>query len=89
MGAIAQQTVALVMKAHRGPRAHPDFPVPGEGEVDFARILRSLRAAGFAGPLSVERVDGTDRGPIPAHEVDARLARARRNLERLLAEVGS
>lgn len=86
--AVAPLTEALVLKDHRGGRAHADFPVPGEGEIDFPRIVARLRQAGFAGPLIVERVDGAQREPIPPEEIDSRLARARRFAEGLAESRG-
>jgi sugar phosphate isomerase/epimerase len=56
---IVDRTVALCIKDHRGPRAHADFPTPGDGEVDHPRLFRTLKTAGFQGPLVVERFDGT------------------------------
>lgn len=85
---VLAETAALVMKDHRGPRANPDFPIPGEGEVDFVRILRDLRGAGFDGPVIVERIDGADRGPIAEDEIDRRLQRAYANVGRMLREAG-
>lgn len=88
VGHIAAQTHSLVAKDHRGPRAHADFPIPGEGAVNFPRILAQLRAHGFCGPVVVERIDGQDRDPLPPEEIDRRLARARRNLVQVLEGAG-
>ncbi|MBO9605461.1 MAG: sugar phosphate isomerase/epimerase [Paenibacillaceae bacterium] len=86
--AIAEQTVSVIAKDHRGPRGNVDFPLPGKGDVDFAAIFRTLGATGFAGPLVVERVDGTDGGTLAANELDRRIADARSELLRLLADAG-
>ena len=56
---IVDRTVALCIKDHRGARANADFPTPGDGDVDHARLFKTLSAAGFRGPLVVERFDGT------------------------------
>lgn len=86
--AITEKTVSLIAKDHRGSRAHDDFPVPCKGEVDFAAIFRTMRSTGFAGPVVVERVDGTDGGTLDADEIDRRIAEARSGLAKLLAEAG-
>ncbi|MDG0813599.1 sugar phosphate isomerase/epimerase family protein [Cohnella rhizosphaerae] len=85
---IAGEAVSMIAKDHRGLRANADFPVPGEGEVDFAAIFREMRSTGFAGSVVVERVDGTDGGALTADEIDRRIAAARIGLSRLLAESG-
>ncbi|WP_409344041.1 sugar phosphate isomerase/epimerase family protein [Paenibacillus sp. MBLB4367] len=86
--AIADQTVSMIAKDHRGGRANADFPVPGKGDVDFPAIFRTMRLTGFAGPIVVERVDGTDGGALTADEIDRRLAEARGGLAKLLADAG-
>ena len=76
-------TQALCIKDHRGPRAHRDFPVPGEGEVDHIALFRTLLAAGFDGPAIVERVDGTDtNAELSLATLGERITQARANLER-------
>ncbi|MEF3305747.1 sugar phosphate isomerase/epimerase family protein [Paenibacillus sp. GYB003] len=88
---IASETASIVAKDHRGARAESDFPIPGEGDVDFRSIFGTLRSAGFAGPVIVERLDGA-RGEfhagIPIERLDERIGAARVNLTRLLAEAG-
>ncbi len=84
---IADQTYEIVAKDHRGLQAESDFPIPGEGDVDFNRIFTTARQAGFSGPVIVERADGTG-GAFSPEEVDARILQARRNLENLLRESG-
>ncbi len=79
-------TASIVAKDHQGPRAHGDFPVPGEGAVDFPAIFDMLAKAGFAGLIAVERVDGAPTGPIPPEELDVRIARARKNLLAIAAK---
>jgi len=86
--AIADQTVSIIAKDHRGARGNVDFPIPGRGDVDFAAIFRTLRTNGFAGPVVVERLDGTDSGPLSADELDRRIADARSELVKLLADAG-
>jgi sugar phosphate isomerase/epimerase len=77
----AEYVRAVCVKDHRGPRFHPDFPVPGDGEVDHAQIFGTLLGAGFSGPALVERVDGQQRATdMPAEMIDAALERARRAL---------
>lgn len=85
---ILDQTVALTMKDHQGGRAHADFPVPGEGTIDWVRILKGLRDSNFTGPLIVERVDGADGANLTLEEIDRRVARARENTVRMALEAG-
>lgn len=84
----APRLFSLIAKDHRGARAEADFPIPGEGEIDFARLFARLREAGYSGPVVVERADGRDRAPLAPEELDRRLERARVNLERLIAGAG-
>jgi sugar phosphate isomerase/epimerase len=46
--------VSCHIKDHIGGAREWNFPAPGEGEVDFARILQIMQAGGYTGPLSVE-----------------------------------
>jgi sugar phosphate isomerase/epimerase len=73
----------------------PDRPVdeqvdnervmPGEGVIDLAGFLRALRAAGYDGAVSVEVLSKT----LPQQfSKDELAAWAKRNLDRLLAQVG-
>lgn len=84
---IAADTISFVAKDHRGERAEEDFPVPGEGDVRFRPMFAALRAAGFAGTVLVERLDGKG-GPASAAQWDQRIAKARSNLQQMLAEAG-
>jgi sugar phosphate isomerase/epimerase len=79
---------ALCAKDHRGPVRARDFPVPGEGDVDFAAIFSFLLSQGFDGPVSVERVDITDTGAIDPEVLDERMERARTNLASLAKGAG-
>lgn len=85
---VLSDTALLVMKDHRGPRAHADFPVPGEGDVDFVHILKRLRSVDFSGPLVVERVDSADGQNLTAGELDRRIARARDNILAMMRAAG-
>lgn len=89
--AIASQTVSIVAKDHSGKRAAMDFPIPGEGDVDFATLFSTLRAVNFTGPVIVERLDGVNgaySANSPIEVLDERVKAARINLERLLAGAG-
>ena len=41
-------------KDHIGGARHWNFPAPGEGQVDWRRVLEILNEGGYAGPISVE-----------------------------------
>ena len=84
---IAEQTYEIVVKDHIGPKAENNFPIPGEGDVDFGRIFSTAFDAGFDGPVVVERVNGTD-GAFTAEEVDVRICQARENVTELLNDAG-
>lgn len=77
---------SLVAKDHRGEAFNPDFPLPGEGDVDFPSLLRQLAEAEFSGPIYVERVDGNPGAQLSADDIDQRVGQARQNLERLLSD---
>ncbi|GBF72483.1 hypothetical protein PA598K_00738 [Paenibacillus sp. 598K] len=88
---IASQTASLIAKDHRGARAEVDFPIPGEGEVDFRTMFATLRETGFAGPVVLERLDGAGGrygAALPLDALEARVAEARATLERMLREAG-
>lgn len=85
---VLDQTAAVIMKDHRGERANGDFPIPGEGDVDFPRILKRLHDVGYSGPLVVERIDGADGGNLTVEEIDARLVKAYDNVVRMAREAG-
>lgn len=76
---VAPLVSAVCIKDHSGAQWNDSFPVPGDGEVDHARLLRILASAGFRGPLLVERFDQPD-----AEANDAAMLRTRRFLEAVL-----
>jgi len=84
---LARHSASFVAKDHAGARAEADFPVPGEGDCDFAAMFAELYGAGFSGPVIVERLDGRGEG-MTVEEIDARVARSATNLRALLAAAG-
>lgn len=84
---LADRTASFVAKDHAGDRADSNFPVPGEGDCDFATMFADLHRTGFEGPVIVERLDGRGE-PLTAEEIDERLAQAHRNLTGLLEGAG-
>jgi len=86
---LAPNVSAVCIKDHKGPRAVSDFPVPGQGNVDHEQMFRTLFAAGFRGPMAIERVDGTDGGmnKVPPAVVEERLTAAYQYLKPLLDRV--
>jgi len=88
---IAPQTASFIAKDHQGARAEVDFPIPGEGEVDFQTMFATLRETGFAGPVVLERLDGANGmfgAALPLDALEERVSNARVKLERMLREAG-
>jgi sugar phosphate isomerase/epimerase len=83
---LAPHVRAVCIKDHKGGRAEPDFPVPGSGQIDHEAMFRTLFAAGFNGPMSVELLHGRDRGG-PTESVDERAAAAYKYLSGLLDRI--
>ena len=88
---LAPQVRAVCIKDHLGLRGDENFPVPGQGNVDHELMFRTLFAAGFTGPLAIERVDGRDGyGNKAAPDVvDRRLTAANKYLVPLLDRITS
>ncbi|MEP7363888.1 MAG: sugar phosphate isomerase/epimerase family protein [Acidobacteriota bacterium] len=86
---LAPQVCAVCIKDHKGLRGVNDFPVPGQGNIDHEAMFRTLFAAGFHGPMAIERVDGTDGGmnKVPTPVVIERLTAAYQYLAPLLDRV--
>lgn len=80
---VADLVRAVCIKDHRGGQAVVDFPTPGDGDIDHVAIFRALRAANFAGPCLIERIDGLET----PEDADRELTRGREYLERVVAEV--
>ncbi|MDP6776096.1 MAG: sugar phosphate isomerase/epimerase [Candidatus Latescibacteria bacterium] len=79
---------AMCIKDHKGTRGEANFPIPGGGDVNFRRIFRHMRRSQFAGPLVVERFDGTDpKSTISAEEADSRAARSLEFLQKIVGEI--
>ena len=70
------------LKDKRGGKGVWDFPEPGEGHVDFARVLGVLRDAGYDGPYSVEIEFQGEPWP-PLDEVTRAMTSAYRHLSGL------
>lgn len=86
---IADRVRALCLKDHRGARFEVNFPPPGEGCIDHPTLFGILAAAGFAGPMLIERVDGTDdAAKMEFQEIVRRLARSREAMEQALRAAG-
>ena len=86
---LAPQVCSVCIKDHKGLRGVNDFPVPGTGNIDHEAMFRTLFAAGFNGPMSIERVDGTDGGmnKVAPAVVEERLTAAYKYLAPLLDRV--
>lgn len=79
---------SFIAKDHKGGRAENNFPIPGDGDVDFVALFRRLKQGGYAGSIVVERVDGTNATAPTAEELDETVRAARVQLESLLAQAG-
>lgn len=86
---LAPEVKAVCVKDHLGLRGDENFPVPGQGQVDHELMFRTLFAAGFSGPLQIERVDGRDRGKLATEIIDERLTTAHHYLVPLLDRITS
>ena len=77
------------LRVSRGLRGVNDFPVPGQGNIDHEAMFRTLFAAGFNGPMAIERDDGTDGGmnKVPTLVVIERLTAAYQYLAPVLDKV--
>lgn len=82
------QLTSFIAKDHRGGRAVNDFPIPGNGDIDFVAMFRQLNQGDFSGPVVVERVDGTNVATPTVEELDATIREARIQLEALLKDAG-
>ena len=86
---LASQVKAVCIKDHLGLRGDENFPIPGHGNVDHELMFRTLFAAGFSGPLAIERVDGRDGfgNKAAPNVVDQRLMAAHQYLAPLLDHI--
>ena len=71
------------LKDKIGGRGVWNFPPIGTGEIDFRRILDSLSATNYSGPMSIE-IEFTEKGWPSLTEVDEAVVVAFRNLSSLL-----
>lgn len=83
---MAARTHSLIIKDHRGERAVRDFPLPGNGDVDFSQLFAALKQVGFDGNIFVERV--ATGFSDPAEVIDQKLVESRIYLERTIKEAG-
>lgn len=78
----------MCLKDHSGARGNANFPVIGDGGVDHPALLAKLHAAGFDGPMVVERFDGASgRTGIDFATVCERARISRKNILRIAASV--
>lgn len=84
---ILPEMADLIAKDHRGGRGNPDFPIPGEGDVDFADLFRQLRGAAFNGSVVIEKVENKDEH-LTEKQISERILKARLNIKKLLEEAG-
>ena len=80
--AIVPYLAHVHLKDKRGGARVWDFPAPGEGHVDFGKVIQTLRDGGFDGPCSVE-IEFTGEPWPSREEVDRAMASAYRHLSGL------
>ena len=82
---LAPKVKAVCIKDHLGLRGEANFPVPGQGNVDHELMFRTLFAAGFNGPMALERVDGRGgKEKMTPELVDQRISEAFKYLTSVL-----
>jgi sugar phosphate isomerase/epimerase len=69
-----------------GPPGKPEEQIPGRGIVDIPATLRSLKAAGYTGPLNLEVIGA---GSYPLSRQMGIAAESRGYLHRCLQEIGA
>jgi sugar phosphate isomerase/epimerase len=84
---IVTENVSFIAKDHKGGLRSQEFPIPGEGEMDFLGMFKMLKANGFNGPIVVEKLDSKSE-KLDAEEIDRRILHARLNLERIITDAG-
>jgi sugar phosphate isomerase/epimerase len=85
---LAPHVKSVCIKDHMGGRAAANFPVPGQGQIDHDQMFRILFAAGFNGPVALERADGTDNAAkMPPELIDERITQAYNYLAPLLEKL--
>jgi sugar phosphate isomerase/epimerase len=84
---IAGNVSAVCIKDHLGGRAAANFPVPGQGQIDHPAMFQTLFAAGFEGPMAVEKVEGQESGKLTPDALEERLAAAFQYLAPLLDRI--
>jgi sugar phosphate isomerase/epimerase len=82
---IVHHVAHVHLKDLRSTQGRYEFPAIGDGDVDFAGVLRVLWDAGYAGPLSVEVEFSGELPWPPLQEVDA----AMRASHEALADLGA
>jgi sugar phosphate isomerase/epimerase len=81
---IARHVAAVCIKDHLGGRAAPNFPVPGQGQIDHPAMFQTLLSSGFDGPMTVEKVEGQESGKLTEEALEQRAAAAYQYLSPLL-----
>lgn len=81
---------AVCIKDHRGERANPIFPCPGDGDIDHRRLLKPLRDLSWPVPLAVERFeDGRVKKEMSLDLINSLAEKARLHLEAVVKDVAS
>jgi sugar phosphate isomerase/epimerase len=83
---MAKSTFSIIAKDHKGERANADFPIPGNGDVDFVQIFKDWKAAGGDGTVVIERIDGPGE-PNPT-VIDERVAASYKSVHGLMQQAG-
>jgi sugar phosphate isomerase/epimerase len=78
---IAAHVIHVHLKDKRGGQGTLEFPVLGEGEIDFPHLIKTLAGAGYKGPYSAEL---ELEGPLTVEEEDEARIRTRQYMELLI-----
>jgi sugar phosphate isomerase/epimerase len=73
---VAPSVRVICLKDHKGPRAHPVFPPPGEGNVDHDEYFGVLARGGFKDVMMIERLGVREGETLTAEQFDERGVKA-------------
>jgi sugar phosphate isomerase/epimerase len=85
---IVADAVVTCLKDHSGDRGNGNFPIIGDGGVDHPALFAKMSAAGYSGPMLIERFDGgSGRTGIDYFTVCERARISKANILRMAAGI--